>query len=269
MIFGDWVDEPLKRALQNAGLANVDGAFAYDAGQDLVKPGLAHRRRTRITLTDDLGRIHALYLKRYERPALSRRFRRLLADWRWRSEAIDEFDNITLAGRAGVPPMRAAAAGCRGGRSFIIVTAVPGDALERCCDDFLVRHAGDGKAEELARRLTELVKKFHAAGMVHRDLYSSHVFMHDADGGISLSLIDLARAFRPCLRRFRWQVKDLAQLKYSMPARWVERFWPAFLAGYLSGGREDKLARWNKAIDARVAGMTRRAGRKRPRAGPA
>jgi hypothetical protein len=66
---------------------------------------------------------------------------------------------------------------------------------------------------DFIRRLAGFVRRFHETGYCHRDLYFSHIF--HSDTGV-LSLIDLARAFKPFLGR-RFQIKDLAQLHYSAP----------------------------------------------------
>jgi len=105
MLTGD-VAEPLLAAVRRAGLDSVEGAFAYEGGADLVKPGLGHRRRTRIELTDDEGRSHVLYLKRYGKTAMSGGVRRWIDHGRRASAARIEFDNIRLARQAGVPTMR-------------------------------------------------------------------------------------------------------------------------------------------------------------------
>jgi tRNA A-37 threonylcarbamoyl transferase component Bud32 len=109
------------------------------------------------------------------------------------------------------------------------------------------------------------VRTLHDAGCVHRDLYASPVFLDDSQGRADLYLIDLARMFVPRWRRFRWYVKDLAQLKYSMPAAWVADFWQPFLAEYLAGvgprGREGV----DLAVGRKVASMRRRAERRQQR----
>ena len=153
-------------------------------------------------------------------------------------------------------------------RSYVIVSAVPGDALERCGSQFMERHSSDaGMIAELTSSLVGLVARLHLAGFVHRDLYASHVFLYEHDGVVELNLIDLARAFRPSRRLFRWRVKDLSQLKYSMPAAWVAGQWDRFVAGYLEmTGQKDK-PRWEAAISARVERMRRRQRRHESAAG--
>ena len=84
-------------------------------------------------------------------------------------------------------------------------------------------------------------------------------------GDLDLYLIDLARMFSPRWRRFRWRVKDLAQLKYSMPAAWVAGHWEAFLSAYCKGGDRAVIRRYNRAIDRKAAAIRRHSLRKRRR----
>jgi len=240
------VDSALLEAVRGERLDSVEGAFAYSGGEDLTKPGLGDRRRTRLTLGGPDGRTYELYLKRYSGGL-----------------AVREFANISAARAAGIPTMQGVIWGRRARRSYLIVTAVPGDAIERCGQDFLTRHAGDGAAAELTARLAELVRRFHAAGFVHRDLYSSHVFLDESQGRTRLYLIDLARMFSPRWRRFRWRVKDLAQLKFSMPPRWVEDCWDDFLTAYLGREGAARAGRYDRAIGGKVAAMHRRQQKKK------
>ena len=256
----------LSGLLRGAGLDTVDGAFAYGGGQDLSKPGLGTRRRTRIELTAPDGATHVLYLKRYGPERLGDRWRRFVTYGRG-SPASVEFENVRAAQRRGVATMDAIAfghemgfAGLSARRSYLVVTSVPGDAIERCGVKFLAAHAGDDGARRLTDELARLVAALHGGGFVHRDLYASHVFLNDSDDGVSLHLIDLARMFAPRWRKFRWRVKDLAQLKYSMPASWVQSHWDEFLGAYLDncGGSAE---RYSRAIDRKTASIRRRAQR--------
>ncbi len=261
--------EILMPLIKRLGLDTLDGAFAYAGGGDLVKAGLGTRRRTQIELSCDDGRVVRVYLKRYGREPLAAQLRRFFTYGRRKSPGRVEFDNIEMVQRAGVATMTALACGqefgligCR--RSCVIVTEVPGDALERSIDDFLGR-SDDAAIAAFTDRLADMTRKFHASGLVHRDYYASHIFMHERGGQVELYLIDLARVFRPRWRKFRWRVKDLAQLKYSMPQRWCDEYWYAFLSAYLGDGAEGEKLRYSVAIDARVGRMQRRAGRKAAR----
>ena len=261
-------DEPLLGALRREGLDSVEGAFAYSGGEDLTKPGLSHRRRTRVSLTDEAGVRHELYLKRYGAEPLKNRLRRRLTYGRRRSPAGVEFENIQAARAAGVQTMRPVAFGQELGllgakRSYLIATAVPGEALERCFEDFLDRHGCGERTAGLTRKLAAAVRALHSSGYAHRDLYAAHIFLDEGGEDGTLYVIDLARMFRPRWRRFRWRVKDLAQLKYSMPARWVEGCWDAFLSAYGGGFGAAALERYRRAADRKAAAMRRRSDRKR------
>ncbi|MBT3201957.1 MAG: hypothetical protein HN350_18810 [Phycisphaerales bacterium] len=260
----------LLELLREAGLDTLDGALAYGGGEDLVKPGLGTRRRTRVELTDANGAARVVYLKRYGPERWSDRWKRLLTYGRC-SPASVEHDNIRAAQRCGVSTMDALAfghemglGGLFGVKSFLVVSSVPGDALERCGCDFLARHVDDGGAKRLTDELAGQVAALHAGGFVHRDLYAAHVFLHETDDGFVLNLIDMARVFAPRWRLFRWRVKDLAQLKYSMPADWVRDYWDEFLALYLQRCPGD-AERYSRAIDRKTASILRQSQRRAAR----
>ena len=258
-------------ALRREGLDSVEGAFAYADGEDLAKPNLRHRHRRRIWLTGKDGHKHELYLKRYRRERLSERLRRWWTYGVRTSPAGVEFDNIQAVTAAGVPAGQAVICGEQWGwpdakRSYLIVTAVPGGKLEQIISEFLDRNAEQPDVlREFTLGLAELVCKLHGAGYVHRDLYSAHVFLDESRVPAGLNLIDLARVFAPKRRRMRWRVKDLAQLKYSMPEkRWAAKYWRLFLMEYLATDDEKVLRTWNRRIDRKVAAMRRRQRRKHP-----
>ena len=264
--------------LAQLGLDTVEGALAYGGGQDLAKPGLGSRRRTRIELPiRGRGPADAIYLKRYGPEPLGALLRRLGRTGRWESLAQEEAAAISAVARAGVPTMRVLAAGTqrsgwRPGASYLVVSSVPGDALERCGQALLSDPTAPAdRPANLTAALAELVARLHLAGWVHRDLYASHVFASAVPGGdVRLHLIDLARAFRPRLRLRRWRVKDLAQLKYSMPADWVQTWWSTFLDGYLSIGPAMRRSGLEVQIDRKVAemaGRSQRRARKNPAGG--
>lgn len=257
--------------IRTHGLDTVEGAFAFEGGEDLSKPGLGRRRRTRICFDADGSGACEMYLKRYEARPWWQAMGRMLRGRGRCGEAVAEAQTIRRLRDAGVPTMRALAWGQEarifgGGRNYCLVSAVPGDALERTGDDFLARHGHRStEMETLTAALVHLVRRLHGAGYVHRDLYASHIFLEEGKDGLTLSLIDLARVFRPRWRRFRWFVKDLAQLKYSMPWMWVAEQWPLFLMGYLDSEKPRMLKRWQRAVDRKVSAMQRQRRRRERR----
>ncbi len=264
IVTNEQADQGLIAALDSEGLTAVPAAFDYAGGEDLSKPGLAHRRRTRLTLRDADGRECVVYLKRYGREAPGRRLKRWWMHRRGGSEARIEYENVLRVREAGFPTMQALRFGEQGGagRSFIVVTAVPGDALERTAEDFLAS-ASEEQGAGLTELLGDLAWGLHERGLFHRDLYASHIFLDARAGGdLSLWLIDLARMIRRRPLARRWRVKDLAGIRYSMPSGWVERDWAVFLDAAARDLSPGARARPDRSIRARVERMNRRARRK-------
>jgi len=168
-----------------------------------------------------------LYVKRYTRPprAATRETTRAApgaqtlagVEWHWLRRLAED----------GIPAPQPVAlgeeiTGGREARSVLLMTAVPGDALERVLAN---PDALDARAiRRLVRPMAEMVGKFHRLGYVHRDLYLSHVFLDAAeDDGARLSLIDVQRVMRPATHSAYRIVKDLASLNYSAPVGRVTR----------------------------------------------
>jgi len=273
-VIGPNVDQALLVALAREGLDTIEGAFRFDRGDEIYKPNLGHRKRTVFTVTEDTGKEHEFYMKRYAADPLSARARRWWTYGAGTTPASVEFANILAARDAGILTAEPIICSDRPdeadslARSYLIVAAVPGVKLEQCMDDFLARHADKGEAvDSFTRELAKLVRTLHEAGFVHRDLYSSHIFLHERDSGMDLYLIDLARAFKPTWRRTRWRVKDLAQLKFSPPMRsWADRCWPLFLTEYLATEEETQLRRWRRRIEWKIAAMRYRHAKRAKRA---
>ncbi|MCK6483181.1 MAG: hypothetical protein HUU22_07015 [Phycisphaerae bacterium] len=226
------IDDNVLPLLEHAGLATLDALLAHRAGDSLTKPGLATwRSRDRIALSDDGGNSHVFYLKRYRHPPWSAQLSRILAGHARRGSAGIERWAIRRLRRIGIEAPRIAAFGERLRGDFeqcgaLLLYEAPGASLER-----LVAEAARGAGpplpsrvrHEVIRRLARLVRRMHAHGLFHRDLYLSHVFVDFTPAGPRCSLIDLARLRRARRRDFRWRIKDLAALEYSSPPGVVHR----------------------------------------------
>jgi tRNA A-37 threonylcarbamoyl transferase component Bud32 len=239
--------EPL---LRSAGLADYDSVMGTGQGTPLPKPGLGSRERIRLQLETPAGKTQTVYLKRYgaNRPAER------------------EWHAVRAVQEAGAPTMEPVGMGTGSAGGFVIVTAVPGEALSRCMDNLLVRRGADTDAMgELAAKLGRLAGTLHEAGLAHRDFYTTHIFLADPDGEMTLHLIDLARVFAPRWRRWRWWMKDLAQLKFSLPTEWAKEYWPHVRAAYVAA-RSTQPPRWlDVVVGLRVWRMRWRAGARRTR----
>lgn len=220
--------EPAYQALLAAHeLCDLSAFFNREQGHRLDKPGLeSWRQRWQTTLTDAKGNVQTFYLKRFVLPPLRRQIDRWKTGRFSRSTAAVEFDNARQLATAGIAATRPVACGQQMAgplekRSFLLMSEVPGQSLERWVPQHLCPL--DSETDRAARRnrldrLADFIARFHNTGFVHRDLYLAHIFINvDNDSAAVFALIDLQRAFRPAIRKRRWVVKDLAALNFSTP----------------------------------------------------
>ncbi len=258
--------------LRSNDLCDFDALMNAAGEKSLVKKGLSRwRERIQLTLQSSAGPV-PLFLKRYNRPPFWMQLKRILRrvtgmhflnagnrrplpygrgsdiDVTASSLATIEVAGIRMVAELGISAPVPVAFGCRlrGMReqqSLLLMTAVGGQSLETWLP---LQVQANGIPVVVKRRLIDalaaLVSQLHAGGVVHRDLYLSHIFIrprstdiraatvrersadssiHDVDyresetSEMELSLIDLQRVFKPRWRKRRWFIKDLAALNYS------------------------------------------------------
>jgi heptose I phosphotransferase len=227
------IDPRFMSILARAGVQGADDIFALQNGDSLQKPGLAtHRDRIRLELSNGNGNSHTLYLKRYRRPPFREQLWRIASSGARRSSAGRESHFIKRLSEIGIPTVKRVSDGQEMSgpwerRSFIVTEGLSGVSLER--------HLQQGSADpsslpsihdrrEIIRQLALIARLMHNNRLYHRDLYLSHIFLtRNADGGIVLRVIDLARMIEKPLRTRRWRIKDLAALDFSATAPLVTR----------------------------------------------
>jgi tRNA A-37 threonylcarbamoyl transferase component Bud32 len=231
---GDIQIEPrVKEILEKAGLGSFREIINCSSGKSLRKPGLqSYRDRVRLELTDQTGNRRVFFLKRYVRPPVREQLRRLWESRGAHGTAWREAHFARELARQGIATLRTVAFGeqMRGKleqASFVMTAEVRGESLEQLAN----RAAADPTAVpswrdrvEIIRQLALITRRLHENGFFHRDLYLCHLFLtRNADGGIVLQLIDLARMIEKPWSGRRWMVKDLASLEYSSPQGLVTR----------------------------------------------
>jgi hypothetical protein len=264
---GDILVAPrFQAALAAAGLTSIDAIFAFDRGKDLAKRNIGpHRKRLQLEVTvPGEERPTKLYLKRYDHPPRLQQLVHWLTHRRRVSLGRAEHDTAWKLASEGVGTPHTVACGQQWGalfekRSFLMTREIAqSESLERKLPPCFIGLATSDKIHQrrdFIKELAALVRRFHQTGYRHRDLYFAHIF-HSTAG--SCCLIDLARAFKPILRR-RFQIKDLAQLHYSAPRDHFSRtdrlrFYLAY-SGNKSLGSSDK--RLMTAIVKKAARMAR------------
>jgi hypothetical protein len=221
-----FVADDFAGVLSSMGVDSLEAVFSIEQGKDLAKKTIGrYRRRIELEVTSVTGQPTKLYLKRYDHPPIGRQLANWLAHRRRVSFAGVEHETASALIAAGIGTPRTVAWGCQWSllfeqRSFLITQQVPdSDSLERRLPACFSDSGRLRDRRQFVRSLAQFIKRFHQTGYRHRDLYLSHIFCSTSG---QFCLIDLARAFRPFLAR-RFQIKDLAQLHYSAPARVFSR----------------------------------------------
>jgi heptose I phosphotransferase len=89
----------------------------------------------------------------------------------------------------------------------------------------------------LIMQVAELARRFHDAGVVHRDFYICHLLRDCRDPDQPLAVLDLHRALRFSHLPQRWRLRDLAALLFSvldlpLSAPLTQRAWLRFIRAY-------------------------------------
>ncbi len=217
-----FVDPAWQSVFLENGFGSVEDFFNA-TGKALSKPGLGKRYRARLELNRD-GQTCSVFYKRYA----GEKFRALIQRW------FEDGARLPIAAREvrvaealqdiGITTFKPLAWGWRGGwgvsqKSFIVMSGLEGKSLERWLEEspFSQSHVDWIKKKNLIREAADLARRLHQAGWFHRDFYLCHIFVRNRGAAFKLSILDLARVFRPRWRVERWLVKDLAQLNYSTP----------------------------------------------------
>lgn len=258
-----FIDPDYKAAFSKLGLTSIDAVFSFNSGRNLTKNNLA-KYRTRLQFEINSPAV-TVFLKRYDRPPISVQLGNWLAAQRRISCGFLDFRSSDELAASGINTPKTLFYGEQWGtffekRSFIITDKIPNaESLERKLPDFF---DGPTTIEKLRLRrsfiaeLAGFVKKFHETGYCHRDLYFSHIFYSDSG---DFYLIDLARAFKPSIRRRRFRIKDIAQVYYSAPARHFSR--TDRLRFYITYTARHKLTGKDKVFIRKVINRTRRMAR--------
>lgn len=197
-------------------LDTFDAVMALEGGR--VARDFPGRRTVRLELKSSSGGVQAVYLKRYEANYLSP-FSKLLRWLCWpgyADEARQEWEALHRVSALDIHTATPIAVGQErvGGlvrRSFLMTAEIP-DATEG--HTWMAQLPAAGRREFL-RRIAALARKFHGAGLAHKDFYIGHILVAPVNGSPELFLIDLQRVVKPALFPRRWLLKDLGAMAYS------------------------------------------------------
>ena len=170
-----------------------------------------------------------IYLKRHNREFVG--FSRLFSRFSPKcglSQGRLEFENIRDFRKSGLQTVIPIAAGEKFFRffwaeSFLITEDfypyISLEALLKARPDFFTGQEEEHRKRVLINEISILAKKMHQKGFNHQDFNATHILLHyDNESDIpKLALFDLQRVEKNKIFRFRWKIKSLARLNYTLP----------------------------------------------------
>jgi heptosyltransferase-2 len=262
-----FVDADYQTAFSKLGLTSIDAVFSFNAAENLTKDNLA-RFRSRMQFEIDSPELLSsttVFLKRYDHPPILVQLKNWFSSHSRKSCGFREFTSAEELSAAGINTPKTIAYGEQCGtlferRSFIIAEKIPdAESIERKlpdCFDIPATRENLRRRRDFVSKLARFIKGFHATNYRHRDLYFSHIF-YDYKG--QFHLIDLARAFKPRILRRRFQIKDIAQLYYSAPAKYFSK--TDRLRFYIGYTGRKKLTRRDRVFIRKVINKAKRMAR--------
>ncbi len=203
-----------------------ESVWKYQDGKTIKK--IKARSVIRFEIQTDSGKKY-FYLKRHHTEFVGiKRIRALFFPKPVLSEGKREFENICDFRKGGLGTVSPVAAGERFVKfcwvqSFLITEDFsPFISLEYTLRDnpefFMGKNAGDRK-RNLINRIGIFAKRMHEKGFNHRDFNATHILLYykvksDAP---DIALFDLQRVDRSSVLQFRWIIKSLAELNYTLP----------------------------------------------------
>jgi len=195
--------------LTENGIDSPDALWNVDG--ESVKKILKERGTERTFLkTSDSGQLET-YIKRYLPLPLKERLKGMISFKPvFTSGALHEWESLIAFHRADISTIIPIAAGLLAdGRSVNITLGITD---YRRASDIFAEKPNRKMRIELVENIAKLAGKMHSAKLAHQDFYLVHLFVKD---NLQVLPIDLQRIIMGRLFKKRWQIKDLAQLRFS------------------------------------------------------
>ena len=197
--------------LQRAGLTSFNSFMGFPGGRRVV-----HKRGRSVFRFEVEDRAFFLKRNRLHRVELLKQFSRGKVPPR---SALQEWGAIQAVADAGIPTVKPVAFGERillgmETASFTVTEELYGARpLDEIVSEKFTASDGYHEKRALIKKVADLARQLHGAGMNHQDFYLNHFFLNERDG--VLSLLDLQRVQKRERVPERYLVKDLAQLTFS------------------------------------------------------
>ena len=214
--------------LDNMHFDSFESVWNCQAGKTIKRIKARSVIRFEIQIT---GRKRVFYLKHHNTKFVS--LQRILALFTTKlisSEGKKEFENICDFRKNGLGTVTPVIFGERLVKFFWIQSFLitedfsPFISLEYMLRDnpeFFTGEKGSDRKRNLINKIGMFARKMHKKGFNHRDFNATHILLHykDKSDAPDIALFDLQRVDRSSALQFRWIIKSLAELNYTLPER--------------------------------------------------
>ncbi|MFO7839799.1 MAG: lipopolysaccharide kinase InaA family protein [Desulfosalsimonadaceae bacterium] len=221
------INREYEALLRDIGFDGFESVWHHPAGETVKS--IAPRSVVRFSVIHrDVSR--SLFLKRHNLEFTGfRGLLGLLLNRKGATQGTLEFWNICAFRKNGLQTVSPVAAGEKFYRifwaqSFLITEDfypyVSLEYLLKSNPGFFSGREGEDRKKYLIKEIGGLARKMHNKGFNHQDFNATHILLYyPRDSDIpQIALFDMQRVEKNIFFRFRWKIKSLARLNYSLPA---------------------------------------------------
>ena len=206
------------------GLDSFDRLWRFDGGEVVKEIDERSVVRFELHVKNESGKnekrstVRVFYLKKHARERIG---------WFRLSEGAREFVNLCDFRKAGLATAEPVAMGERFVTSSLVESFLitedffPYVSLEdivRKQPEILKGGANREKRKNILKEISAYARKMHKHGFNHRDFNATHILTNEIESKKPrIALFDMQRIDRNPLSRFRWPVKALAELNFTLP----------------------------------------------------
>jgi len=239
--------------LKNIQFNSFESVWEYLGGKTIKKIKARSVIRFEILIA---GRKRVFYLKRHNTKfAGLQRILALFTPKLISSEGKREFENICDFRKGRLGTVSPVAAGERFVKfcwvqSFLITEDFsPFISLEYMLRDnpeFFMGEKGSYRKRNLINKIGMFARKMHKKGFNHRDFNATHILLYykDQSDAPNIALFDLQRVDRSSVLQFRWIIKSLSVLNYTLPESLFDEEDRIFLLLSYKGKKKLNLWGW-------------------------
>jgi len=211
---------------KNCGFDSFDSIYSYQ-DVEIIK-NIRDRSVGRFNLQAD-GKKKCFYLKRHNREYVGiRGLMAVLFPGIVVSQGRKEFENICDFRGKSLATVEPVATGEKLIRLFWVESFLitedfsPFISLEKLLMDnpqFLIGQKSESEKLSLIHEIAFYARKMHKEGFNHRDFNATHILINREPESrrIDIALFDLQRVAKRKFFRFRWIIKSLSELNYTLP----------------------------------------------------